>query len=211
MRQIDRDRGSRRTRQRAAADLCASGADADRERQAVERGDDPLGAPRSVVVRTCSISRTGMRGVAAQVASTVASSAARISLSQRSARKSGSFLSAATSLRRPAMMPACGPPSSLSPLKQTRSTPRRMTSAGVGSCSSPVDTLGVDDRAAAEVLDEGDPFASRERREVLGDGDSTKPSMKKLLRWTFRTSAVWRVDRAGVVVERRLVRRANFA
>ena len=35
--------------------------------------------------------------------------------------------------------------------------------------------------------------------------------MKKLLRCTFRMSAVWRRDRAGVVAERRLVRRADFA
>ena len=43
------------------------------------------------------------------------------------------------------------------------------------------------------------------------DGDSTKPSMKKLLRCTFRMSAVLTADRAGVVADGGLVGRADFA
>ena len=41
--------------------------------------------------------------------------------------------SCATSSARPTTMPACGPPRSLSPEKQTRSAPARRLSAGVGS------------------------------------------------------------------------------
>ena len=51
---------------------------------------------------------------------------ANVILSTRSARISGCVRSRSTSAVRPAMMPACGPPSSLSPLKHTRSTPAAM-------------------------------------------------------------------------------------
>ena len=59
----------------------------------------------------------------ARWSSAVACSAARISLSQRNARKSGSRFKAEIKRRLPAMIPACGPPKSLSPLKQMRSAP----------------------------------------------------------------------------------------
>ena len=53
---------------------------------------------------------------------------------------------------RPTTSPACGPPSSLSPLNVTRSAPAFSASATVGSCGrSPA--LEIDQGAAAEILD----------------------------------------------------------
>ena len=91
------------------------------------------------------------------------------------------------------MMPACGPPSSLSPLKQTRSTPLTKHFGGCRLVFEARDRLGFDHRAAAEVLDEHDPPFRASAAMSSVSGDSTKPSMKKLLRCTFRISAVWRV------------------
>ena len=51
----------------------------------------------------------------------------------RSARFSGFFLQRPISARRPTTMPACGPPSSLSPENVTTSTPALTTSCTVGS------------------------------------------------------------------------------
>jgi hypothetical protein len=66
-----------------------------------------------------------------------ASSPARVILPTRSTRLSGFFLIFAISSRLPARMPACGPPSSLSPEKVTRSAPAAIASRGVGSCGRP--------------------------------------------------------------------------
>ena len=63
----------------------------------------------------------------------MAASAARVSLSGRSARRSGLAASRATSARRPTTMPACGPPRSLSPLNVTRSAPSAIRSRTTGS------------------------------------------------------------------------------
>ena len=58
-------------------------------------------------------------------AESVPSSAASVSLSARSARWSGWRRRRSTRSARPTTIPACGPPSSLSPEKQTRSAPAR--------------------------------------------------------------------------------------
>ena len=56
-----------------------------------------------------------------------------VNLSIRSARFHGFFLSGETIARLPTTMPAWGPPSSLSPENDTRSTPEATTSGTVGS------------------------------------------------------------------------------
>ena len=66
-----------------------------------------------------------------------ASSAASVSLPTRSARLSGFFLILAIRSLRPTIRPACGPPSSLSPLKVTRSAPAAIVSRTVASCGRP--------------------------------------------------------------------------
>src|ERR1700720_1878035 len=102
--------------------------------------------------------------------STVASSAARMSLSQRSARNNDSRLSAAINFDFPAMIPACGPPNNLSPLNETRSTPFRSVSAGGGPMLQAGNGFGLDHRAAAQVFDEWDPLAARQLGDGLGRG-----------------------------------------
>jgi hypothetical protein len=64
---------------------------------------------------------------------------------------------------RPTIRPACGPPSSLSPLKVTTSQPAAIIWRGVGSCGRP--QRQVDQRAAAQV--------GHQRQAVrVGDGAS---------------------------------------
>ena len=66
----------------------------------------------------------------------VPSSAASVSLSARRARCRGWRRSRSTSSARPTTIPACGPPSSLSPEKHTRSAPARRPAATCGSAST---------------------------------------------------------------------------
>ena len=70
------------------------------------------------------------------------------SLSMRSARCSGCRRSCSTRSARPTTIPACGPPSSLSPLKQTRSAP-----AGERVVRGRL-VAEVDERAGAEIVEE---------------------------------------------------------
>ena len=88
----------------------------------------------------------------------------------RRARASGWRAHRSTSSARPAMMPACGPPSSLSPLNVTSAAPAASVCRAAGSSASHAGGgpashghVGVD-QAAAEVDDDGDA----ERRQ-LGD------------------------------------------
>ena len=85
---------------------------------------------RNVGIR--STSRSGSR-----YSRRTADRAASVTLSQRNARFIGLRLMRAIRSPRPTMMPACGPPSSLSPLKVTMSAPAASVSRGVGSCGNP--------------------------------------------------------------------------
>src|SRR5437764_9565669 len=80
------------------------------------------------------------------------------------------------------MIPACGPPNNLSPLKQTRSTPLLNVSLGVGSCSiAPsfsVATIAPLPRSSTN----GIRFVQASFASAFVLGDSTNPPMKKLLR-----------------------------
>ena len=149
---------------------------------------------RNSSFEVCNKASTGMSETLPQrCASVVTWSAARHSLSQRSARKSGSRLSEVMKRCLPAMMPACGPPKSLSPLKQTKSAPSFRASAGIGSCSS----------GAKEAVDASAPLPKSTTNGIRRlrascaiscvRGDSTKPSIKKLLRCTLRIIAVLRL------------------
>ena len=100
------------------------------------RGARPARAPSSgsSSMRSTGISRRARSGSASTAS--VPSSAASVSLSARSARCSGWRRSRSTSSARPTTIPACGPPSSLSPEKQTRSAPAARLAAAVGSSPS---------------------------------------------------------------------------
>ncbi len=139
----------------------------------------------------------------------MAASAARTSLSGRSARESGFFAQAPTSAAVPRRIPACGPPSVLSPEKQTRSAPSASASAGTGSSREArlFEALGS---ARAGVVEERDarlPAEGRERAEgdLLGEPDD--PVVRRShLQDRHGPGA----DRLGVVVGRRLVRRPDL-
>ena len=109
------------------------------------------------------------------------------------------------------MIPACGPPNSLSPLKQTRSAPAFNSSAAVGSCSA----IPNDSVANMAPLPRSSTNAIRFFRASalisFEEGDSTKPLMKKLLRCTLRIIAVSGPMACSIIVERCLVGCADFA
>ncbi len=132
-------------RQRAAADA----GDGLLDRAAGERRE-PLG-PRADALASSPQHAQHRDPLAARRGSSrsVPSSAASVSLSARSARWSGWRRSRSTSSARPATMPACGPPSSLSPEKQTRSAPR-----GERLRAPTARPAHVAERAGAEVVDE---------------------------------------------------------
>ena len=146
-------------------------------------------APRS---RSASGSACSARAVGGGRPRSVASSAARVSLSTRSARASGWRRRRSTSSARPSSRPACGPPSSLSPLPVTRSAPARSAVAASGSSGS--SGCGRE-QPAAEVGDHGAPRPARSR-----DGDrGGEPAMRKLRRVHLEHAAGVRADRGGVV------------
>ena len=135
-RERDAARRQRLARQRAAADRRLDLDDAD----AVDRlGDPPAPARSRASTETAICRQTGISRTAtpARYSPSVAATAARIVLSGRIARASGSRRSFATRSARPTTNPACGPPTSLSPLNVTRSAPAASRSAGVGSWARP--------------------------------------------------------------------------
>ena len=106
-------------------------------------------APATLGVGVPAPSRSGGSGPRS-----VASSAARVSLSTRSARADG-MPAQPLDQRRPrrASRPACGPPSSLSPLAVTRAAPARSAvatsgSSGSSGCGASSPRADVDDDAA---------------------------------------------------------------
>ncbi|MNF69469.1 hypothetical protein D3C84_513540 [compost metagenome] len=103
------------------------------------------GRKRSAWARISACGRVNRRRLGKRSASrsgfrykpNTASRAARVILSTRSARLSGFFLILAINSLRPTINPACGPPSSLSPLKVTMSAPSSRASRTVGSAGKP--------------------------------------------------------------------------
>ena len=124
----------------------------------------PAARTRSSSAVAAIIRQTGIRVVAspARYKPSVAARAARMTFSGRTARASGSRRIRAMRSARPTIKPACGPPSSLSPLNVTRSAPAARRSARHRLVGEAV-AGGVEERAAAEVVDDdrtvlvGDP------------------------------------------------------
>src|SRR6266516_2889138 len=95
---------------------------------AVARLFTPSGS--SVSIRSTGISRRAVSE--SRYKASVASTAARVSLSARTVRAMGSPRHAAIAASLPTRIPACGPPSSLSPLKAIKSAPVATASGTVG-------------------------------------------------------------------------------
>ena len=88
---------------------------------------------------------------------------------------------------RPTSSPAWGPPTSLSPLKQTRSAPDARRSIGVGSWASPkaaVSSNAPEPRSSTTTAPSSWAIAAS----AAGSASSTKPSIRKLDGWTRRTA-----------------------
>ena len=154
-------------------------------------------------MRSTGISRRARSGSRARAS--VPSSAANVSLSARSARCSGCRRRRSIRSARPTRIPACGPPSSLSPEKQTRSAPAARLAAGR--------RLVADrrERPRAEIVDERQArLPSRARRAATASGCSVKPTTRKLDWCTRRMTAVLGADRPLVVGDPRAVGGADL-
>ena len=127
-----------------------------------------------------------------------------MSLSARSARWSGWRRSRSTSSARPTTMPACGPPSSLSPEKQTRSAPAASALARLGSSSR---ARARPSRGRRRAAGRGGARPPRARR--VG-GCSAKPTTRKFDWWTRSRTAVSGPIAALVVGGARAVRGADL-
>jgi hypothetical protein len=98
------------------------------------------------------------------------------------------------------MIPACGPPSSLSPLITTAVAPSRTASPAVGSPASPYASSGRRSPLPKSCRS-GTPTSSPRRASSRGATSATKPESVKLLRCTFTKAPVVRARRGAVVVE----------
>ena len=111
--------------------------------------------------------------------------------------------------RFPAMIPACGPPSSLSPLKQTRSTPvsgfrgRRFVICEV-------EFFRCHDRATPEILDERNSFGPRQRRDLLGGRGAGETADEEIALMDLQDQAGFGTNRLCIIAQGGLVGRANF-
>src|SRR6476646_3747428 len=139
---------------------------------------------RTVSGDSRSMRTTGISSGASIATLIVASSAASVSLSARSARWSGWRRSFSTRSARPTTIPACGPPSSLSPEKHTRSAPAARLDRAVG--SSPTSTSAPDPRSSTSTSSYRRATCARSSRR----GCSVKPTMRKFDWCTRRSTAV---------------------
>ena len=88
---------------------------------------------------------------------------------------------------RPTISPACGPPTSLSPLNVTRSAPASSRSRGVGSWASPNAAVSRNaplPRSSTTIA----PWRCASSARARGSGASTNPACVKLDGWTRRTT-----------------------
>ena len=154
--------------------------------------------------------RTGPRRSARRGGGRASRRARRGRACRASARaRAGSARRARRGRARPIRIPACGPPSTLSPEKQTRSAPASSASSGHGLVSEA--RLGEAARGAgARVVHERDAAGVREGRE-LGERDLLREADDPVVRGPhLEDRGGARVERLGVVVRRRPVRRPDL-
>ena len=102
----------------------------------------------------------------------------------RSARASGWRLAAATASAAPTITPACGPPSSLSPLKQTSAAPARTERRTAGSSSSSGASSASTPEPTSSITGTPSPHSASI------DTSSTNPTARKLLGCARRIAPV---------------------
>ena len=94
-----------------------------------------------------------------------------------------------TSRRLPAMMPACGPPNSLSPEKNITSTPAAALSWGIGSCARPNGSVSSR-QPLPRSCSTGTPRLRPISTSSAMAGEWVKPTTRKLLAWTSSSAPV---------------------
>ena len=111
--------------------------------------------------------------------------------------------------RLPAMIPACGPPRSLSPLKLTTSTPASQLARATGSLIPLAAEIG--EAAGAEVLVDGDVQAAAERGELVEGGPLGEAGDAEIRRVDAEEQASAFVEGAFVIADARAIGGADFA
>ncbi len=159
------------------------------------RAARPAPAPSRAARRACAA--PGSRDALApgrSYSASVPSSAASVSLSARSALWSGWRRSRSISSPRPTTMPACGPPRSLSPEKQTRSAPAARLAAAVG--SSPTSSREPEPRSSTS----GSPARFGDPRQLLRRDGGREPDDAVVRLVHAEQRGGLRTDRALVVL-----------
>ena len=154
-------------------------------RQASPSQAATAGARRSACAAIASRGRVSCRRAGTRCSSrsgsaysrSTAANAARVSLSQRMARLSGLRRMRSMRSARPTSIPACGPPSSLSPLKVTRSAPCAIAWAGVGSAGRPNRVRSVSVPLPRSIT-KGTPCACASAASSRSSGSAVKPSTR---------------------------------
>ena len=117
---------------------------------------------------------------------------------------SGCLRRAAIESSRPTIRPACGPPSSLSPLKATRSAPAATLSRTVGSRGASAGPQ-FRQRAAAEVINELQAAFARQRRQRGEVGFGGEAGHAEIAGMDFQNRAGRGRDRRRIVAQAGLV------
>ena len=180
------DDGSVSPGQRAAADRRPRSR---RRRPVADGRRDGFGPARSPSTGAAIIRQTGTSASArpARYSPSVAATAASVTLSGRIARASGSRRSRAIRSARPTTSPACGPPTSLSPLNVTMSAPAASRSDGIGSWASPYARVSGAARRSRGRRRRSRRGGGRARRAPRRPAPPMKPSWRKFDGWTRRT------------------------
>ena len=108
------------------------------------------------------------------------------------------------------MKPACGPPSNLSPENVTRSAPSAIASATVGSCASPKRDK-IDERPGAKIVDQRHTTLTGKCREVAWPHFGGKSLNAVIGRVNLENQSCSCVDRRGIILEMRPVRRTDLS
>ena len=112
--------------------------------------------------------------------------------------------------RLPTMIPHCGPPSSLSPEKSTRSAPAASASAAVGSSSMPGRTARPN-RPGADVVDRPEPVRVRELDQLRELGLLGEPDDPEVAGMDAEDGGGFGPDGPAIIGQPGLVGRADLA
>ena len=211
MSQVESHGRYRRSWKRAATNLSAAVARCGSQAGRTTAGDHSFSAPRADRLESRSISRTGIRSSPRRYESTVASSADRMSLSQRSARKRGSRL-------RPAIiLAAAGDDARLRSAQQFVSTEADQIDTALDDFSGhwlvldAVDSACLDHSATPKVFHEWNPLAPGHGSDFFRRRRFHEAIHEEIAAVHLQDQRCATTDGPCVIGDRRVVRGAHFA